>query len=661
MQFHNYVRKMENKKYVYGILLVFLLFTVSQACKAEIIIINETKEQLYSIQSVLVSGDLNSNSLKLTGKGEVILGDNVKVYLFGYPADILIRDVAVNGKQTTVSFDSNGYFFLVPNPGAFEFTGYMDIRTIGQISLYARGPINELNFNLQNGYALNGDEYGLYGRQIVIQRAEKSAMLVDGSFRYSYAERDEFFYQLNLQSFGSSLGRYILYLENNEQVLDVVGAMKWEQSDSKLLLDLEGNQASLTIRGLFDSTNIKIPLKEDKHHVLIESDPEKKITINTYAKEIDLSESPVSPQYSNARAFLASGEDVFQITVKKLDLLPSLAASVRSATNQLAITSKGSILGELTYSYANTGVDYVELDTPGIPLYASTGYEAVKLTKDNKLLLSFPKTSYGSLDLLYFNTTDGLGLISLIDVPLAKSDLPITTMSTSIYLPADQFVVKTFGAEGGSELPTLMSVVVFIVVFGALALALRKSIVFALPYMFFTYVLMHFSIELFLLWTAVTLALIVKKHIAGAPVVKWLVAGAALFIVLALILIVPLMVILQLGIFNMGGSAQHKYETNYAMVERAEAPSFKAMDTIGSGGGAITVPTRTGVLPVKLELPRLGKSITVQNDLVTKENQVELKLLLVSTNLKYIAYLMALGAFAVCALEYKKASKKQVY
>ncbi|MBM3309387.1 MAG: hypothetical protein FJY77_03950, partial [Candidatus Altiarchaeales archaeon] len=424
-----------------------------QACSAEIIVLNETKEQLYAIESVLVSGDLNVNSLKITGKGEVILGESVKVYLFGPSSDILIRDVLVNGKTTTVSFDENGYFFLAPAVGKFDFTGVMDIRTIGQIQLYVRGPINELKFNLQGGYAINGDEYGLYEQEVIIQRAEKAAMLVDGSFRYSYAERDEFLYQLNLRSFGSSLGRYVLDLNNGEQVSDVVGALKWEQSGSKLVLDLEGNTASLSIRGLFSSTQIRIPLEEDKHHVLIESDPEKKITIDTLAKEIDLSESTIGYQYSNARAFLASGSDVFQISVKKLDLLPSLAASVRHASNRIAITGKGSILGELTYSYANTGMDYVEIDAPGVPLYASTGGGAVKLTQDNKLLLSFPKTSYGSLDLLYFNTTDSLGWFSIVDVPLAKTEIPITTASTTVYLPADQFVVKTFGAEGGSELP----------------------------------------------------------------------------------------------------------------------------------------------------------------------------------------------------------------
>jgi hypothetical protein len=651
---------METKKLFFGMVFatLVLLFMV-HASAAEVIVINETSEKLYALESVLVSGDVNTNALALSGNGEVLLGENVKVYLFGPSTDILVKNVLVNGKETTVSFDQNGYFFLVPQAGKFTFTGGMDIRTIGQITLHVKGPLNSLQFNLKNGYSINGDEYGLYDKDVVLQRAEKAATLVDGSFRYTYAERNEFLYQLNLKSFGSSLGRYILNLNNNEQVSDVTGAglLKWEQKGNTLLLDLEGSSVSLSIRGLFDSTSLRIPLPEDRHHVLIESDPEKKITVTTDAKEIDVSESPIGPQYSNARAFLASSSNVFEITVKQLDLLPSLAASVRSATNEFAITGKGSILADLTYSYANTGLDYLEINAPGVPLYASTSGGAVKLTKDNTLLLSFPKTSYGTLDVLYFNTTDELGWVSLIDVPTAQTDIPITTATTTIYLPDDQFVVKTLGAEGGSELPSLTSLVIFAVIFGIVAFMLRKSVLFTLSYLVFTYVLMQFSLPLFLVWVGLSLALIVKKHMPGTPTVKWILVGGAAFVILLIVLIVPFMLIWQLGIFNMGGASapSQVYQSDYAVVEKtAVAPQFREMNAVGTGAGTITVPIRTGVLPVKLELPAMAKSITVKNDLVTKENQIHLQLLLVSTNLKYLAYFIALLALFVCKMEYRK-------
>jgi len=150
--------------------------------------------------------------------------------------------------------------------------------------------------------------------------------------------------------------------------------------------------------------------------------------------------------------------------------------------------------------------------------------------------------------------------------------------------------------------------------------------------------------------------LLVKKYMPATPALKWIIAGAAVFIVLVLIIIVPLALIWQMGVFNLGGTATTEYRADYATIEAAQMPVFKAMKEIGAGEGAITVPTRTGVLPVKLELPTLGKSIAVKNDLVTKENQVELKLLLVSTNLKYLGYLLGLACLAICTKQYKKTS-----
>ena len=245
---------------------IFLFFIlVSYASATQIILINETEEQIYTLDNVKISGDLETNKLKIFGSGEIIEGENVKVYLFGPASDILIKNLMVNGKATTVSFNENGYFF-VADKGRIEFQGDLEIRTIGQIVLYAHGPINELNFNLKHGYAVDGDRFGVYNERIVIQRSEKVAMLIDGSFRYTYAERNEFYYIINFKAFGKSLGSYILDLPNNEVVTSVTGVLKWEQSNNKLLLDFKSSNALVTIKGLFDSDTLRIPLKEGSNY-----------------------------------------------------------------------------------------------------------------------------------------------------------------------------------------------------------------------------------------------------------------------------------------------------------------------------------------------------------------------------------------------------------
>lgn len=645
---------MDRRIILSGLLFALLFCFVLNVSATSIIVLNDSVEKVYALEKVTLYGDVESNELDITGSGEALSGENVKVYLFGPASDVLVHGVYVNNKATTVSFDDKGYFFLVSSEGSFSFKGKLSIRTIGQIRLQVPGPMNELDFNLLQGYAIGGTQYGLYKDEVVIQRAEKVSMLVDGAFRYTYAERNQFYYVINFKAFGSTLGQYTINLKNSETVTSVSGALKWEQSGSKLVLDLESDKATVVVQGLFDSTSLKIPLTEDRHHVLIESDPEKKITVETYAQEVDLTESPLSAQYSNARAFLASKDDVFRITVKDLTVLPSLAAAVSSATNKIAVTSKGSVLGELVYSYANTGVDYIEVDIgDATPLYASTDRQAVKLTKEDKLLLSFPKTKYGTLDLVYFTTRNAISPVDVITIPLAKSELPITEATTQIYLPEDYYVVETLGAPGGSELPSAYSVIIFAIVVGAIGYLLKKDPKLAILYIVLTYGLMTFSMGLFLLIIAGSLALIARQFLSGKSLAVIVGAGLVLAVVL-MVLGAFAYFILEIG--GMGGPVDTiEYRGDYAMVEKAAmAPSFNAMETIGSGEGAISVPTREGVYPVKLELPELGKTITVKNYLVTKENQVELQVVLVAGYIKYLLYLVSLLAGIGCVGHYNR-------
>lgn len=629
--------------------LILVLFSAFVSA-TQIIVLNDTEEKVYALEEVVVSGDLATNTLRLEGSGEVISGENVKVYLFGPSSDILIRDVLVNGNKTPVSFDANGYYFL-SGKGAFKFEGALDIRTIGQIRLYAKGPVNKISFKLKNGYAVEGEVYGAINKAIVVQRSEKTAMLVEGSFKFDYAERNTFQYVINYKAFGTSLGRYELDLPNGEIISDVSGAYKWEQNGNRLILDLESGAATVKVTGLFSSNNLRVPLKEGRHNVLIESDPEKKITISSSAEEIDLTQSTINPSYSNARAFLAAYKDTFNIEVKQLGLMPSLAASVRSADNRVAVTEKGSIVGELNYQYANTGVDYITLDVDATPLYASTQSGPVKLTKDNKLLLSFPKTQYGNLDFVYFTTRNPIAPIDFIDIPLAESDLPISTATTQIYLPQNLFILWVFGAQGGSELPSIEFAILFIAFVAGIGYALKKKIKFMLYYFIFSvglFMLSPFVLVLFLLASLIELA---RKHIkmpGGA------LAGALIIIAVLGGLFFLFIVTWQLGVYNVGqGATYHSKSLDISNEE--EIPQFSGMEKVGLGEGAITIPTKTGVLPVKLELPYMGKQIRVTNYLVTKENQQNIRILVIADYFKYLFYILAAFALIKGGRMYKHA------
>jgi len=612
------------------LLLLFLPVFVS----AEIVIINETEKDFFTLETLHLSGDLQENELQISGSGQIIAGNQVKVYLLGPAEDIVIKDVYLNNVLVPISFDKQGYFIVVSGEGQFSFSGTMLIRRLGQLQLFIQGPVNELTFNLEHGYAVNGDRYGVYNKQVTIQRSEKAAMLVDGSFRYTYAQRNTFYYVINFKSFGSSLGQYTMQLPNAETISDVTGVLSWQQNGQTLVVELEGSQAVVSASGIFNSNNLRMPLNEGTHKVTIESDAEKKITISTTAREVDISESGLPYTFPNARAFLAKSTDSFKITVKDLEILPSLAASVRSATNRVAITDKGSVVGELTYQYANTGVDYIEMDVPGKPLYAAHQQGPVKLTKDDKFLLAFPKTQHGSLDLVYFDTVSKLGIIDLINVPLAKTDLPVTEQSTQIFVPGDYYVLQTFGAKGGTDLPGLTKILLFIVILGGLAAFLKKNLKFVIMYLICASGVLMFNMSIFYLLIAVTLFFIIKRYIGGKTWWKWALVGAG-----ALIIIVVVLVAFT-GMLRMSTSSglnKARSMADYAEIEQVSAPMMKGMEMIGEDeDGAISIPTRKGVLPVKLELPRLGKQITVKNHLVTKENPVSLKILLLASWLKYL-------------------------
>jgi hypothetical protein len=651
------------KKSIFVFLLIAMLLT--SLVSAEIIIINESEQNLYALESTHLSGDLDNNYLNIIGGGEVISGKNVKIYLFGPADDILVEDLYVNNEKAAVSFDGDGYYF-VADTGRFSFNGKLTIRTIGQLNLYIPGPMNALTFDLTNGYAINGDRYGLYQEYVTVQRTEDVSMLVDGAFRFTYSDRNTFYYSIDFQAFGDSLGSYTIPLENGEEVLQVTGALDWSVQGNNLIVELKSSRANVGVSGVFDSHTLYMPL-EGQHQMVIESDPEKKLSLWTSAKEQDLSEAEVYPEYNNARVFLATDYDTFDITVEDLDLLASLSASVSHAENRFAVTEKGSLLAEVNYDYANTGVDYLEFDIgDATPLYAATGYEPVKLTaEDEKLLLSLPKTEYGDLDLVYFTTISPLGLFSVVDIFVAKTDMPITEATTTVYLPGDYFVVETFGAPGGSELPGLSAILLFVILIGALAYFTVKKCKFIVAYLLFAVGLLYFNMWLFILLLAVTLILLIKQHIDKTKL-KWVFIGAGILVVVGLLVVgaIGLFGSLFSGMGATSGSYYDDYAYDYAYEEEAmvmsEAAPMAAMKSIQRIGGdmdmydadegAISVPTKEGVLPVKLDLPTLGKSVTVTNHLVTPENPVEISVFVVASWLKYVFYLIALLA-GLCALK----------
>lgn len=623
---------------------------------ARIIIIPEEKEEKgdYFIEEATISGDMATGKLRVTGRGAVIRGTDVKVYLFSANQDILIRDLTVDGSRVMVAFDKQGYYFIARKK-AFSFSGTMEIRDKGQITFTAVGPVNRLAFDLTHGYAVDGDRFGVVDGNVVLQRIYEKTRptLVQGVFRFSIADVNTFLYRISFQSYGDVIGSFFMDLPNGEQVLTVDGALKWEQKGTRLTLDLTSASAQVVIRGTFGMPEeIRIPVRSGVHYVVIGSDPEKKLVVETRAQEKDLSEAAIEVIYANSRAFLASVHDRFALTVKPLDLLPSLAATSRSTRVTYAVNEKGSMLYEMNCQYQNTGMDYLDVEVTGTPLYAAMQGRPIKLTKDQTLFLSFPKSNHGTFDLVSFVSRRPLGLICLVKLPFPDMDLPITTRTTRLFYPPDYFSVAAFGAREGSEMPEARNVILFLVLICLLGVLLAKDRRFVAWFVIVATGAFYFDIRLFILLVILSLVLIVRRHIERVQFKKALVIIIAVIAVIGLVaFFLSILTPARFRLKSTDRSAARRLADKaltYQAEEMESIPEFKGTVEIGEGAGSITVPTRTGVLPVKFELPEMGKSISVTNHLVTREKHQRITMLLVSTHFKYLLYLLMVIAAWMC-------------
>ncbi len=74
----------------------------------------------------------------------------------------------------------------------------------------------------------------------------------------------------------------------------------------------------------------------------------------------------------------------------------------------------------------------------------------------------------------------------------------------------------------------------------------------------------------------------------------------------------------------------------------------------GEGAGLINVPTKVGVLPVKIVLPDLGKAASVQNYLITEEKPLRLSVVLLADWVKYFLRAIAAAAEFLAFRRYKE-------
>ncbi len=643
-------------------LVLLLLACPSRALGVQVIIVNETEQYVpAAVTSMQVSGDVSSGGLSFVMHGYTLeSGKMARVYVAGPASRILVSNVVVNGKSVPVFFDEKGYYFVV-DESPFMATGMIyGVGSSSSTTLFFPGPINSLSFDLSGGYPVGGSTYyGVVNRSVTIQLSlYRHVVQTEGVMRYSFAPGDnEYYYVFNIQSYGGTIGKYEIPLVNRERQPSVSisvyggsGSSTWHVSGDRLVLEIPAERATVTVSGLLSCTDcsgsvfsnpFSFPVK-----MVVSSDPELEMGVGAYsAVELDVSESPVPPKHPNGRVFLVRPDGYLGIELAPLPKIPSLAATVDKATYTLAYTSDGSVLVDASYRYKNTGLDYLRVSVPGIPLYASTQGSAIKLTtKEGDLYLALPKSPYGtSVEYMYFSSERRILPVDLLSLPLPNIDVPITEVDTKLYLPGDYYVLWVSGGRAGSDLPSLSWILVFSLVTLGFGLTLSRDRKVLALYYLASLGIYAISPGLYALWLGATGIPFVKRHLPKG-VGKKLLWGIVAVGVLVALFAGGIFLVSILGSSSMQTAAEFgAYEVESSkMLREMPLVETKNVQLGEEGGGKITVQLREGVKPVKMEIPQLSKLVVIRNHLVTAENPLHLSVLVVS---RWLLYLLCLASF----------------
>ncbi len=652
---------------------VFILFLPASHA-VQIIIINETEEFApANLEKMVISGDLFEGMLYFSAEGYAAeTGGKAKVYIAGKPSDILVESVTINGNEGKVFFDERGYFVVVDTP-SFHLEGRIKVRS-GDNILFFPGPINKLEFRLKHGYAINGPEfYGVVNKTITLKKTFVERYIsVTGSGKITVESTNtvRFKYVFEVAGYGGVIGTLSIPLNNGELVniidVDNCAGSSWNKNEEGITFQLPCEKAIITLEGVFscgECNSIRFTNPIDSYmKVIVEAVPEKKLTIRTYATELDVSEAPFPMQYPNGRVFLLSGHQAMTIEVEELEKLPALAATIDRAKCTQAINKDGAALTSCEYRYKNSGMDFIKFELEGTPLYAEANDKSLRLTvEDDDLYLAFPKSRYGGdMEIMYFTSMSRILPIDLISLPIPSTEVPTTEMAVDVYLPKDVYVLAAFGGDRfTSELPALEFVVAFTIAVLLVGLALWNDKRKLLMFYVVSAAIYFISQQLFLIWLAICLLPFVKRNLPTEEIKKtWRVIK---FLLATGIVIAALFFVIS---WLFSGTGSYMAAKQEAAVYKATGERFignmpvveeKSVQLGEEGKGTITIQLKEGIKPVKMEIPQLGKVVSLHRALVTAERPASFKLVVIDRLVIYMLLLVALYFFLKLLPDLKKA------
>jgi hypothetical protein len=331
-------------------------------------------DHCWVLEGMKLSGALDKGTLAFEVEGELLAKGSYAIPLFG-PADkVRIDHVTENGARATVGFE-DGHYYVHTASSHFVLRG--DLTVPEDRTLTVVGPVNSLDADLRGGRLTEGAHLTAVTNGTVHFDAEGDAPRAQPPvFSIARALRVgktiDFEYKLSARS-GTDLGVMHLPLRYGERVVDVAGSTGWRVESEELLLPTVGKSADVTVTGTLSNVASFSPDPRSPFEWwLLESDAEHRVLATGDAKQHDSSESPIVRREPNSRLFLVQRGQHIDVTVQTLQSMDVLAATVRSHSRFLVLTSAGDLVAQDTLSYDNNGLDYLYFTPDGKPLYLST-------------------------------------------------------------------------------------------------------------------------------------------------------------------------------------------------------------------------------------------------------------------------------------------------
>ncbi len=397
------------------------------------------------------SGALGQGKVDFTLEGSVLQKGTYQIPLFG-PADkVRLEGVTENGGHATIGFEEGHYYLHTSSPH-FTLRGKLVLPEDRTVTIV--GPLNSLDSDVTGGRITEGAHMTALAASALHFDAEGDAPPPQPPvFTIARALRVgksiDFEYKLTAQA-SADLGVVHLPLRYGERVVDVAGSTGWRIESEELLLPTTGKVADITITGTLSNVSSFQPdPRAPFEWWLLESDAEHRVLAAGDAKQHDINESPLLRREPNSRLYLVQRGQHLDVTLQTLQSLDVLAATIRSHSRQVILTSSGDLVMQDMLTYDNSGLDYLYYTPDGKPLFLSTdGASERVMHKDGSDDLMVPmRMGQHSIVVQSLSQTSIGSLMGRITVPGPRVPLATGSEMLTFGLPASVHPIVVTGGD----------------------------------------------------------------------------------------------------------------------------------------------------------------------------------------------------------------------